>query len=233
MSCLLCSPNKSNLCCTSSFQRLNVAIQSATRILVFCPYRSRHPFPFAGSSYGYAFFFFLSWFQLHFFPYLYVILHPIITHSITRARISPSLSPRAATVPNSQLGQRGWEEAQMLVRPEQGRPAPALSLPCAAPTLMSKRRMWWGRKNRNYFGVWGMPGAELKEPLSSSFYREDAHMLSCLATHGEQSLVSGNQKMTSFSREKALQTSLFASPSPTWFPVLGKDEGSKWATKSF
>lgn len=82
--------------------------------------------------------FFLSWFLLPLFPYFYVIFHPTITLSITLAHISPSLSPRAATVPNSQLGQRGREEAQMSVWPDQTGPVAALSLPFAAPKLTSK-----------------------------------------------------------------------------------------------
>lgn len=136
MSHLPCSPNKCNLCCICSFQRLNMAIRSATRILVFCPHLSGHPFPFAGSLYNYALF--LSWFLLPLFPYFYVIFHPTITLSITLAHISPSLSPRAATVPNSHLGQRGRGEAQMSVWPDQTGPAAALSLPFAAPKLTSK-----------------------------------------------------------------------------------------------
>lgn len=149
----------------SSFQRLNVAIRSATQILGFCLHLFGHPSPFAGSTYNYVFF--LFYFLLHLFPYFYVIFHPTITPSITQARISPSLSPRAATIPNSQLGQRGRGKAQMLAWPDQGRPAAALSLPFAAPTLMSKSDVVGAGKTAMILVFEGVCGAEMKETQSS------------------------------------------------------------------
>lgn len=90
-----------------------------------------------------------------------------------------------------------------------------------------------GRKNRNNCGAWELHGAEIKEPLNSCFYREDMHILSCPATQGEQSLGSGNQKMDSFPREKALQTFLSASPSPTRFSCAEQRQGYQMSHKIF
>lgn len=117
----------------------------------------------------------------------------------------------------------------MLAWPDQGRPAAALSLPFAAPVLMSKSDVVGAGKTAMILVFEGVCGAEMKETQSSG----RIHMLSCLATQREQSLGSHNQKMASFPRAKALQTSLSASPAPTWFSCVGQRWGYRKSHKVF
>lgn len=172
-------------------------------------------------------FFFPSFSSIYSPPSMKFFIPPSFYHTGSQ-QFLPLSSP--ATVPTSQLGQRAWGEAQMLVWPDRSRPVAALSLPFAAPTLMGAGKSIMGAGKTGIILVLGSHMEQKEKSLWPPFSIERTQV-HCPAWQSrmKKGLTSGNKKPARCHWEKALQISL-PHQLLLGFLVLGKDKGTEWAT---
>lgn len=172
-------------------------------------------------------------FLLHLFPYFYAILHPTITLPITQACTSLSLPLLLSLLllcchnPKLPDGSERLKERKDF-RPGLSRDRCHFQLLCSWVSCILQ-----GQENRNYFGVWGIHGAKIKEPLSYLFYRKNTHTHWPACQPGVNFFVQVTKKWPVFTEKTISMLCRLPHQLLPVFPALHEDEGTKWAEKSF